>query len=220
MFYGFAILVINEFIQKEFNLKSYILHAPRTDLISANKEGLISLPGYVAIQLIGIGLGRDIYQTLLFDEPSKLQKELKTKEGMEKRKYSEIKALLKMVTYCILFFIASELSYDAFDTPSRRLCNMSWIMYQLWILQVTHTVIFACDRFMLEGTNVNIAVDAIQLNQFWLFLCSNLVCGLINLTFETLHVDFPTSIGLMYVYCSWCPIFFGILLYYNIKLNL
>ena len=129
MFYGFSILVINEFIQKEFNLKSYILHAPRTDLISANKEGLISLPGYVAIQLIGIGLGRDIYQTLLFDEPSKLQKELKTKEGMEKRKYSEIKALLKMVTYCILFFIASELSYDAFDTPSRRLCNMSWIMY-------------------------------------------------------------------------------------------
>ena len=73
---------------------------------------------------------------------------------------------------------------------------------------------------MLEGTNVNIAVDAIQLNQFWLFLGANLLCGLINLTFKTLHVDFATSMGLMYVYCSLGPILFGLLLHYDIKLNL
>lgn len=134
MSYGLSLLVISEFIQKEFDLKTYILHAPRVDLISANKEGIISLPGYIAIQLIGIGIGRDMYQTLVYEEPSKLQKSMKTKEGLEKRRKADIRGMKKMIAYSILFFIASELSYNAFDVPSRRLCNISWILFQLWIL--------------------------------------------------------------------------------------
>jgi phosphatidylinositol glycan class W len=42
---------------KQLNLKDYILYAPRTDFISANKEGIFSLPCYVAITLVGIGVG-------------------------------------------------------------------------------------------------------------------------------------------------------------------
>lgn len=49
MFQGLAILFVGELVQKQFDLKTYIWHAPRTDFISANKEGLISLSGYVSI---------------------------------------------------------------------------------------------------------------------------------------------------------------------------
>lgn len=59
-----------------------MLYAPRTDVISANKEGVLSLPGYFAIQLIGIGIGGDIYRTLVFEEPTKLVKYMKTKQGI------------------------------------------------------------------------------------------------------------------------------------------
>ena len=66
-----------------------------------------------------------------------------------------------MIAYSVLFLIASELSYDVFDVPSRRLCNLSWVLYQLWILQSTHTVVYISDRFLLDKQNRNMIVTAI-----------------------------------------------------------
>jgi hypothetical protein len=42
---------------------------------------------------------------------------------------SEVKAAIKMLAYSFLFWVASEYSYIAFDVPSRRLCNLSWVLY-------------------------------------------------------------------------------------------
>lgn len=69
-----------------------------------------------------------------------------------------------MITYSILFLIASEISYEVFDVPSRRLCNLSWVMYQLWILQSTHTLVYILDRFLIDKFDKNIIVKAISLN--------------------------------------------------------
>ncbi|KAJ3542969.1 hypothetical protein NM688_g5917 [Phlebia brevispora] len=38
-------------------LMEYVLHAPRVGIISANKEGIVSLAGYIAIHLIGLSAG-------------------------------------------------------------------------------------------------------------------------------------------------------------------
>lgn len=61
-----ATLFISEFIQAHWDLKTYIYHAPRVDLISANKEGIISVAGYFSIQLIGMFMGQEVYQCLVF----------------------------------------------------------------------------------------------------------------------------------------------------------
>lgn len=220
MFLGLALLLGSELIQKEFDLKTYIWHAPRTDFISANKEGLISLAGYISIQLIGMGIGRDIYQTLVFEEPTKLKETMKTKEGLDRRWKQELKAAFKMVCYSALFFAASELSYEVFDVPSRRLCNLSWVMYQLWILQSTHTVVYISDRFLLSKLDKNIIVKAISLNQLWLFIGSNLLCGLINITVKTLHCDLQWSLGLMYIYVTITSNIAAVLAHYNFKIPL
>jgi len=84
-------------------------------LISANKEGLISLSGYFALQLIAMGIGRDYYMTLVYDEPYKLIQSWKTKQGLEEKAKSERKLFYKLVTYTILFFLASELSLYCFE---------------------------------------------------------------------------------------------------------
>lgn len=73
----------SEYMTAMFDLKTYVFHAPRSDFISANKEGLISLFGYLAISCIGIGIGSDIYKTLVFEEPAKYAKIIKTKKGIE-----------------------------------------------------------------------------------------------------------------------------------------
>lgn len=50
-------MFVAEFIQANWDLKTYIYHAPRVDMISANKEGIISIGGYFAIQVIGMFMG-------------------------------------------------------------------------------------------------------------------------------------------------------------------
>ena len=49
MEYGFLILLLSEFASKKYDLSNYMFYAPRTDMISANKEGILSLPGYISI---------------------------------------------------------------------------------------------------------------------------------------------------------------------------
>ena len=125
-----------------------------------------------------------------------------------------------MITYSILFLIASEISYEVFDVPSRRLCNLSWVMYQLWILQSTHTLVYILDRFLIDKFDKNIIVKAISLNQLWLFIGSNLLCGLINITVKTLHCTLEQSLLLMYLYISIPTIIASWLASYDFKIPL
>ena len=48
MFYGWILLIGGELLQQYYDTGTYIWHAPRHDMISANREGLVSLSGYFA----------------------------------------------------------------------------------------------------------------------------------------------------------------------------
>lgn len=54
---GVLIAVGQQSALSHFGLESYILFAPRTSIISANKEGIVSLSGYLAIHLLGLSAG-------------------------------------------------------------------------------------------------------------------------------------------------------------------
>ncbi|PPR06511.1 hypothetical protein CVT24_002625 [Panaeolus cyanescens] len=72
-FVGVLVAFIQQIILNKFHLKDYVLHAPRSSLISANKEGIISLlgihflplvkqtvnsfQGYFSLQLLGLSTG-------------------------------------------------------------------------------------------------------------------------------------------------------------------
>lgn len=58
---GIVTLILNELFQNEFDVQSFVLHAPRDNIITANREGIVSLPGFLAIVLIAMGIGSDIY---------------------------------------------------------------------------------------------------------------------------------------------------------------
>jgi len=134
-----------------------------------------------------MGISKDIYSTLVYDEPKKLKDTMKTKDGLEKKSKSERIAALKMVMYSFIFWVASEFSYGAFDVPSRRLCNISWVFYQIWILQTTFSIVYISDRFLVDQSNKNIVIQAVVFNQLILFGASSLLTGLVNITMKTLH---------------------------------
>jgi phosphatidylinositol glycan class W len=63
--YAFLIMLSYEFVLKEYDLAKFVFHAPRTDFISGNREGICSIVGYFSMQLIGIGCGNFIYKDML-----------------------------------------------------------------------------------------------------------------------------------------------------------
>ena len=83
----------------------FVFFAPRVDFISANREGIFSVVGYFALQIIGIGMGRLLYKQMLAPEhldmlrKGKSLKELRKlpKEDIKKRTKREKMLVLKVI---------------------------------------------------------------------------------------------------------------------------
>ncbi|XP_077271161.1 glucosaminyl-phosphatidylinositol-acyltransferase PIGW [Temnothorax americanus] len=62
---GIWILWMHEYTMSFKGLKTWVLawDGPRDDFISANREGLISVPGYVGLYFVGVAIGRLIHST-------------------------------------------------------------------------------------------------------------------------------------------------------------
>ncbi|KAF4613004.1 hypothetical protein D9613_010764 [Agrocybe pediades] len=54
---GFLVALLQQVGLTKFGMKEYVLSAHRTNLLSQNKEGIISLLGYLSIQLLGLSIG-------------------------------------------------------------------------------------------------------------------------------------------------------------------
>ncbi|GAA5847790.1 hypothetical protein JCM9279_006635 [Rhodotorula babjevae] len=54
---GLGVALLHEVLLRTTGLQSWALEAPRTGLVSQNKEGLTSFPGYLAIYLVGLATG-------------------------------------------------------------------------------------------------------------------------------------------------------------------
>ena len=107
-----------------------------------------------------------------------------------------------MVTYCLALWIGSELALKAFDVPSRRLCNISWVLYQCAILMSGITMCHFLERLSYKEFVDNLVVKAISINQLIFFANSNLLCGLINITCQTLNLPLYVSLLLLSIYST------------------
>ncbi|KAL7414760.1 GWT1-domain-containing protein [Mrakia frigida] len=54
---GILVTVVHQLLLSLTPLQTWALTAPRTSLLSQNKEGIVSFPGYLAIYLLGLDLG-------------------------------------------------------------------------------------------------------------------------------------------------------------------
>ncbi|GJE93137.1 GWT1-domain-containing protein [Phanerochaete sordida] len=54
---GVILALIHQAALSSGGLMLYVLHAPRDSLVSANKEGIVSLTGYLALHLLGVSAG-------------------------------------------------------------------------------------------------------------------------------------------------------------------
>ena len=191
-------------------LKAYILTAPRTDLLSQNREGIFSFWGYLAIFLAGQALGFDVLPRNMSQTPA-------TESGSQQRKRLLIRLTMWSILWVSVFYLVT--SYDigfAFQV-SRRLANQPYILWvsafncvQITIFCLIEKVFFpgvymASDQ-ILEKRECEKATSrilkAFNRNGLSIFLFANLLTGLVNLTLDTLNMSQAGAMAVVVGYAA------------------
>ncbi|KAK7053023.1 Glucosaminyl phosphatidylinositol (GlcN-PI) nositol acylation protein [Paramarasmius palmivorus] len=212
------LLAVHQIALSRLGLQEYVLNAPRVDLLSANKEGIVSLTGYLAIHLLGLTTGT----LILPPSPSyfrRIQKQLrfgvkKDTDAPDKNLDSprqDDKTATELCAYAVLWWISMgvtrALHLDGGDGASRRLVNLSYI---LWVS--AYNTSFILGYMVLDMAFFSKArpsksskssmdepirdpgippplLSAINKNALPVFLLANVATGVINLTIPTLDTS-------------------------------
>ncbi|KAI0392335.1 GPI-anchored wall transfer protein 1 [Xylariaceae sp. FL0594] len=216
-----------QYVLETSPLKAYVLSAPRTDLLSMNREGICSFVGYLAIYLAGHDMG----MVLL---PRKMDP-----KSEEKPNTQRINLLLEIggaaAGWMVFYFITTDYTYGTGLSVSRRLANLPYIV---WVaaFNATHIFVFcliesiffpafynASDAKAEEEayqTATSRVIRAFNRNGLALFLLANLLTGLVNMTVPTLDVKQEQAMGILVGYASVLSLVAVVLDHWNISLKI
>lgn len=177
---GALILMAHQWALSYGGLSEFVLHAPRTSFVSANKEGLGSLPGFLGIALMGSAF-RDL---------------LRPRGSLE-----AWRAALRQLAALDVGLWALALAADALVQPaSRRLCNLA---YALWVLAQVLLALLGCLLVSLRCPLVmSPLLETTNRSPLSAFLLANVLTGLVNLTIPTMHASSAISTVVLVVYMS------------------
>ncbi|KAI8330298.1 GWT1-domain-containing protein [Chlamydoabsidia padenii] len=203
---GCGIILGYQYLLCQQGLQIWILEAPRTDLISANKEGICSFLGYLAIFLFGLDLGSFLFATHCKQE----------------------NIIMKLITRCALYWsclagwilLATFLSKTEELGVSRRLANLPYVM---WVnalnMSLLTALIWAEQQLHVEKQTPPLLND-LNANGLATFLVANALTGLVNLTVKTLYASTLTSMTIICVYMILVTFFPWVLSRYRIRIKL
>ena len=224
---GLALLlgVLYQVALESTSLKAYILTAPRTNLLSMNREGIFSFVGYLAIFLAGQHTG-------MFVLPRQLKQWSIT--GSQRTTLVLTLAAWTLV-WGTLYFLTTDYHYGAGVTVSRRLANLPYILFvvafnsmQLTAFCLVDTLFFPASYNAQDAklekeahdTATSRVLRALNRNGLAIFLVANLLTGLVNMTVPTLDVGVPAAMGLLVAYAAALTGVAVALDMYNITLKL
>lgn len=188
-------------------LQNYVIDADRgEDFISANKEGIISLVGYISIYLFSVYFGYILNK-------------------------NKTKSSFKII---FIFFITSTISLilslvlQNFFNISRRLANAAYCFWVLfigifmtglyYIIQVIQE-----SRFRLKKSSYVFSpfiFEAVNFNGLVFFLIGNVLTGLVNLCMYTLIISDFVSLVILVCYMFVNCLVVSVLFCKNMKLKL
>lgn len=227
---GLAILlgVAYQVALESTSLKAFILTAPRTDLISMNREGIFSFVGYLAIFLAGQDTG-------MFVLPRNLNSRGSASTVGTQRTTLPLTMAVWSLVWTALYFFSSDYTYGAGLTVSRRMANLPYILWvvafnsvQILAFCVVDTVLFPAFYKATDAKAEKEAHDAAtsrilrayNRNGLAVFLVANLLTGLVNMTVPTLDVGPLAAMGIIAAYAAAVTGVAVVLDVYNISLKL
>jgi len=134
---GVLIALLYQYLLSSAGLRAFILYGShgngsRQGVVDANREGLCSCAGYLALYLIGVQLGRFLFQK-------------RNTVGQC------IKALFILITVDVLFYHSVYASEQFISPISRRMANLSFVLWQVQFTYVVYSLIVLLDiKFSTE----------------------------------------------------------------------
>ncbi|CAG0886731.1 unnamed protein product [Darwinula stevensoni] len=181
---GLMVLLLYEASLQLFGLQQWILGSShRQGIISANREGLASLCGYLGLALLGTRIGAWAFQ-------------------YRKDRLEELLSLMKLSLVTVsLGFLLFFLHTTEISIVSRRLANLSYCLWivvfytsYLCLLWSVDILLAFCDLLHGKGggrggrRHMPWLIEAMNGNALLMFLWGNLLTGLVNLTMNTMEV--------------------------------
>lgn len=191
------------------SLGAFILVAPRTDLLSKNREGIFSFIGYLAIFLAGQYFGS-----------SALPRQQPLPKGASMLTLLRQTTLGRLVTASVMWtalFYLSTSSYGLGLSVSRRLANLPYFLWVSSFNSYQVTIVCAIEAALfpnLYGSSTkqeevqrirdatSTVLYAFNRNGLAIFLVANLLTGLVNMTMPTLHMGVLESMAVLVVYIA------------------
>ena len=213
---GVVLIAAYQLLLSHTSLTEWALHAPRVDLVSANKEGLLSSAGYAALYLCSVTIGSAILQR----QP--------TVSAWWRR--VALLSCADVALWLLTAFLSAEV-----QPPSRRLVNAA---YAAWMLALNLALVVQCllmDLLLREeppargfqipsshsdakkdarpevsaaaslpaaDVGAGVLLEAINRNSLPFFLLCNLGTGAVNLLMRTLFV--PDALAMAVVRTPAC----------------
>ncbi|KAI5959016.1 GWT1 [Candida pseudojiufengensis] len=212
---GFTLLGINELILQSTNVLEVILTENNrlTNFITMNKEGIYSFLGYFTIFIFGQSFGSFV----LTNHPTKYNLITFINKSLGKKSsfFASIMTvtttkglIISTIFYQTVFYLVN--SSAKFTSISRRIANPSYI---LWVVSYNSTFLLGynlIDKFIPGfDKETSILLESINNNGLIIFLLSNLLTGLINMSLNTLNKSNTESLFILIGYSStWCFIAF------------
>ena len=213
---GFALLLAHQFSLQSLGLIDHVHSLDRdpTSLLSANKEGIGSLPGYAALHLLCACLG-DVLAAGQGEEDADKRGERAKIPGAEAHSTSRPSQILSSLSAqhrTTFLWIGSALLQACFlalqrwvQPVSRRACNAAYVA---WILALNLQVVLGfaavlCGRRGGRAAGpIPAALAACNDQMLAVFLAANLLTGAVNASVNTLETrDWPAR-GILVAYMA------------------
>lgn len=220
-----VIMTIHElFLQ--LGLAAYVFDSngnlKRDNFLTANREGIISMPGYISLYLASVYIGHVLKVSAPREEESKTSEKEKSLKHLQNT-ITVKQMLMNILRLVLISLVIWKIAYvlrNMFGV-SRRLANMGYVIWILSIgasmtslfmlLEVFYYFISFHNQVRSSNSDENddaetntsyvpIILDSINYNGLAFFLGANLLTGLVNLTFQTLLLNTPSALLILCCY--------------------
>ncbi|XP_069470808.1 phosphatidylinositol-glycan biosynthesis class W protein [Ambystoma mexicanum] len=223
-----VLAVLYQITLETTTLKMFILHGTdgkgtREGILNANREGLLSVFGYVAIYMAGMQVGLYV-----------LKKRTVVKDW--------VKAIFFLLVASFTLFTMFNMLQEYIEHASRRIANLPFVVWVVaQCLFFLSTILFAdlvlvFAKLLVNGSTVPCSwncpkslyrnkkiddldssskrkdikrrtfclLDAISRNQLLFFLLANVMTGLVNMLLDTIHTNnsLALSVLILYMFCN------------------
>lgn len=200
------------FMIKDDTFLNYLILSDRSNLLNANREGIVSFIGYCSIFLWGqtIGffvLGNKKTENNLYKCSTQLVDSRKGKKVSLWTRITTVGPITGLVIWFAMFYLSFEIISTIHpQNVSRRFANLP---YTLWVAAYNSGFLLGyalVDKLFGNSASnykLPILLESMNSNGLAMFLLSNVTTGLINMSISTIDASAPASISVLLAYSAF-----------------